>query len=98
MKDQSDRVLYEPTRFKIAVYLTEQPKGEARFMQALDDLKLKHQNSLSAHSYALADAGFIKVVKTYSGRKPLTILRALPPLYVALDRCRETLNKLELSA
>jgi len=78
-----DDVIHQRTRLAIMATLT----GVARldFSEVKADLGLTDGN-LSTHAAALERAGYIKVTKTFRGKKPLTRLAMTPKGRKAMQR------------
>lgn len=66
-----DRVIHEPARFMILSYLSVVYKAD--FLFTMNYLGLTRGN-LSSHMTKLEDAGYIKVNKSFKGKRPNTML------------------------
>ena len=62
--------------------------GELKKMLSLTD------GNLSAHSRTLEEAGYIKVEKSFQGRRPLTTMRLSPKGRKAFQRYLKTLRQI----
>ena len=70
--DDIDALIHERTRLAIVSALAVAPElsfGELKEMLALTD------GNLSAHSRTLEEAGYLKIDKSFQGRRPLTTMR-----------------------
>lgn len=70
--DKIDAVIHERVRLAIVSALAVAP--EMSFGELKKELDLTDGN-LSAHSRTLEEAGYIKIAKSFQGRKPLTTMR-----------------------
>jgi len=70
--DSIDPVIHERARLAIVSALAVSP--EMSFGELKDSLELSDGN-LSAHARTLETAGYIKISKTFRGRRPLTTMR-----------------------
>lgn len=66
-----DRLVHEPVRLAILTYLASSQESETPFTVLRDDLDLSAGN-LSVQLRNLEEAGYVKVDKRISGRKPVT--------------------------
>jgi DNA-binding transcriptional ArsR family regulator len=69
---QIDRVVHEPARLKILMFL--QAVGEADFLYLQREGEFT-QGNLSGHLTKLEEAGYIAIKKTFRGKMPLTVCR-----------------------
>ena len=69
---QIDRVVHEPARLKILMFL--QAVGEADFLYLQREAEFT-QGNLSGHLRKLEEAGYIAIKKTFRGKMPLTVCR-----------------------
>ena len=67
-----DRLVHEPARLGILTILANAEDVEFKFVGTM--LGLSNGN-LSSHAQKLEDAGYIKVIKGYEGKKPTTSFR-----------------------
>jgi DNA-binding MarR family transcriptional regulator len=71
-----DTIIHQPVRLQImASLVTLGPEEEVDFTHLRDMLEVTDGN-LGAHIQKLEEAGYIKVNKTFVGRKPRTFLSA----------------------
>ncbi len=89
--DDIDALIHERTRLAIVSALAVAPElsfGELKKMLSLTD------GNLSAHSRTLDEAGYIKVEKSFQGRRPLTTMRLSPKGRKAFQRYLKTLRQI----
>ena len=89
--DDIDALIHERTRLAIVSALAvaaELSFGELKEMLALTD------GNLSAHSRTLEEAGYLKIEKTFKGRRPLTTMRLSPKGRKAFQRYLKTLRQI----
>jgi len=89
--DDLDAVIHERVRLAIVSALAVAP--ELSFNELKETLDLSDGN-LSAHSKNLEKAGYIKIEKTFKGRRPHTTMRLSPAGHAAFRRYVETLRKI----
>ena len=71
-----DKVIHQPVRLRImASLVTIEPKEQVEFTH-LRDLLIVTDGNLGAHLQKLEETGYIRVEKTFVGRKPRTFLSA----------------------
>ena len=70
--DEIDSIIHERARLAVVSALSVAP--ELSFNELKAQLSLTDGN-LSAHSRTLEEAGYIAIEKSFSGRKPLTVMR-----------------------
>jgi DNA-binding transcriptional ArsR family regulator len=70
--NQLNRVIHEPTRLAILSILAS--VEEADFLYLMREGGFT-QGNLSAHLAKLEEAGYIKIVKTFKGKYPMTICK-----------------------
>ena len=70
--DEIDSIIHERARLAVVSALSVAP--EVSFNELKAQLSLTDGN-LSAHSRTLEEAGYIAIRKSFSGRKPLTVMR-----------------------
>jgi len=73
--DKIDSVIHERVRLAIVSALAVAP--EMSFNELKATLSLTDGN-LSAHSRTLEEAGYIRINKSFEGRRPLTTMRLTP--------------------
>jgi len=66
-----DRLIHEPARFMILSYLSVVYKADFLFIMNYIGLT---RGNLSSHMTKLEDAGYIKVNKSFKGKRPNTLL------------------------
>ena len=86
-----DDAIHGRMRLGIMAYLAD---AEAADFNELKDLLDATQGNLSVHLRKLEDAGYIEIVKSFQGRKPLTRARITPTGRKAFADYLETLSKL----
>ncbi len=89
--DDIDPVIHERVRLAIVSALAVAP--EMSFNELKSTLGLSDGN-LSAHATNLQQAGYIKIEKTFKGRRPHTTMRLSPLGLEAFRRYVETLRKI----
>ncbi len=89
--DDIDPIIHERARLAIVSALTVAP--ELSFNDLKATLGLSDGN-LSAHSKSLEQAGYIKIEKTFKGRRPHTTMRLTRKGHDAFSRYVETLRKI----
>lgn len=89
--DDIDALIHERTRLAIVSALAVAPElsfGELKEMLSLTD------GNLSAHSRTLEEAGYLKIEKTFKGRRPLTTMRLSPKGRKAFQKYLKTLRQI----
>jgi DNA-binding MarR family transcriptional regulator len=74
MKRELDEMIHQPTRTKIMVSLYTLGEGEEIEFTTLRDLLGLSDGNLSSHLSKLEEAGYVKVRKTFEGKKPKTYI------------------------
>lgn len=74
MKGELDEMIHKPTRTKIMVSLYTLSEGEEIEFTTLRDLLGLSDGNLSSHLSKLEEAGYVKVRKTFEGKKPKTYI------------------------
>ncbi len=82
---QLDRLVHEPARLQILMFLEE--VGEADFLYLQREGGFT-QGNLSGHLSRLEDAGYVQIRKMFKGKTPLTVCALTPSGEVALDAYR----------
>jgi DNA-binding MarR family transcriptional regulator len=67
-----DKLIHEPARLNILAHLYVIESADFLFMMRQTGLTF---GNLSAHMSKLEDAGYIKIIKDFIGRKPHTMLK-----------------------
>ncbi|MBP2158068.1 MULTISPECIES: transcriptional regulator [Asticcacaulis] len=86
-----DDAIHGRMRLGIMAYLAD---AEAADFNELKDLLDATQGNLSVHLRKLEDAGYIEIVKSFQGRKPLTRAQITPAGRKAFADYLEALSKL----
>jgi DNA-binding transcriptional ArsR family regulator len=86
-----DEVIHGRIRLGVMAYLV--GAGEADFGEIRARLQTTDGN-LSVHLRKLEDAGYVEIVKSFVGRKPLTRIRLAEPGRVAYSRWLDTISQL----
>lgn len=74
MKVEIDEIIHQPTRTKIMASLYALGEGEeVEFSVLRDTLKLSDGN-LSSHLSKLEEAGYVRIRKTFEGKRPKTYI------------------------
>lgn len=89
--DDIDAVIHERVRLSIVSALAVAP--ELSFKELKEMLSLTDGN-LSAHSRTLEEAGYVKIEKTFKGRRPHTSMQLTKKGRKAFDRYVESLRKI----
>jgi len=69
---QLDRVVHEPSRLQILMFLDEVEEADFLYLQREGGFT---QGNLSSHLSKLEDAGYIRIRKMFKGKMPLTVCR-----------------------
>ncbi len=70
--DQPDQIIHQPVRLKIMAALKPLPGDEMLEFVRLKSLIGATEGNLGAHIGTLEQAGYVKVVKDFNGKKPRT--------------------------
>lgn len=89
--DRLDGFIHERTRLGIATALS--ANGKLSFADLKDILKITDGN-LSVHSRKLEEAGYIRIIKSFSGRIPRTEYEITPAGREALNRYLNHMERL----
>jgi len=89
--DEIDRVVHEPARYLILSILYVLESGDFLFIQNQSGLT---KGNLSSHVSKLEDAGYVKVVKKFIGKKPLTMLKITTTGRRAFEEYRKTMSRI----
>jgi DNA-binding MarR family transcriptional regulator len=89
--DRIDEVIHQQTRLAIMAALAAVESLDFNELKA--DLALTDGN-LSTHASALERAGYVKITKTFRGKKPLTRLAMTPKGRKALARYVQALQNI----
>ncbi len=71
-----DPLIHQPVRLKIMAALVAHPPEFQLSFNALKELVQTTEGNLGAHLRKLEDGGYVKVIKTFVGRRPRTYLQA----------------------
>jgi DNA-binding MarR family transcriptional regulator len=89
--DDLDRIIHEPARLKIMTQLFIVEQGD--FIYLLHQTGLTRGN-LSTHMSKLEESGYIKVIKEFIDRKPVTMLRLTDKGRKAFLRYRKNMRQI----
>lgn len=89
--DDLDRIIHEPARLKIMTHLFIVEQGD--FIYLMHQTGLTRGN-LSTHMSKLEEAGYIKVIKEFIDRKPVTMLRLTDKGREAFLRYRKNMRQI----
>lgn len=84
-----DRLIHDPTRLMLISYLFVVDSADFVFLQ--NQTKLTPGN-ISSHMTKLEDAGYVKVKKSFVGKRPQTIFRLTKKGRAEFEKYREALN------
>lgn len=73
---QLDELIHQPARLRIMAALTAHEPGAALEFTHLRDLLGLTDGNLGAHLRRLEEAGYVRITKTFVGRKPRTYIQA----------------------
>lgn len=86
-----DKIIHEPGRLAILVYLSKVEYADFLFIQNVTGLT---KGNLSAHMSKLETAGYIEIIKEFIEKKPHTVLKLTPQGQKALDEYRKKISKI----
>ena len=86
-----DRLIHEPVRLKILAYLSEVESADFVFLVSRLGLTM---GNLSAHISKLQEADYIKIVKSFKGNRPHTMISITALGADAFSRYREGMLQL----
>lgn len=84
-----DRLIHEPSRYMIMVYLYIVESADYLFIQRHTGLTW---GNLSSHLSKLEDAGYVEIEKGFDGKKPHTILRLTAEGRLSLEIYRKNMK------
>jgi DNA-binding MarR family transcriptional regulator len=84
-----DRVVHEPARLMILMYLYGVKEADALFLLNATELTW---GNLSSHVSKLEEAGYVEVDKGFVGKKPRTMIRLTSAGRKAVDAYRHTMQ------
>ncbi len=67
-----DRLIHEPARLAVMTVLSSAEEVEFKFLETVTGLS---KGNLSSHTAKLEAAGYLEVLKSFRGRRPLTSFR-----------------------
>lgn len=82
---EPDKLVHEPARLKILIHLATSPEAECAFTGMRDALNLSGGN-LSVQLATLEQAGYVRIRKTFNGKKPFTGISLMEAGRQALER------------
>ena len=85
-----DRVIHEPGRLMIVALLFAVERSDFLYLQHETQM---NKGTLSSHLSRLEEAGYVKVVKTYRGKVPQTLLSLTASGREAFQKYRKKLKK-----
>jgi DNA-binding MarR family transcriptional regulator len=86
-----DKIIHEPGRLAILVYLSMVEFADFLFITNITGLT---KGNLSAHMSKLEKVGYIEIIKEFIEKKPHTVLRITPQGQKALDEYRKQMSKI----
>jgi len=84
-----DKTIHEPARLNIMAHLYVIESADFLFMMRQTGLTF---GNLSAHMSKLEDAGYIKIIKEFIGKKPHTMLKMTDKGKKAFDNYRKKMK------
>ena len=84
-----DRVVHEPARLMILMYLYSVEKADFVFLLNVTELSW---GNLSSHVTKLEEAGYVEVEKGFVGKKPHTMVQLTQAGRQAIDSYRRTMQ------
>jgi DNA-binding transcriptional ArsR family regulator len=84
-----DKIIHEPARLNIMAHLYVIESADFLFMMRQTGLTF---GNLSAHMSKLEDAGYIKIIKEFIGKKPHTMLKMTDKGKKAFDNYRNKIR------
>ena len=85
-----DRLIHEPARLNIMTHLYVVESADFLFMMRQTGLTF---GNLSAHMSKLEEAGYIKIIKDFVGKKPHTMLKLTEKGRRAFDEYRKQMKQ-----
>ena len=86
-----DRLIHEPARYNIMALLYVVEKADFLFIRNQTEMT---SGNLSTHLRKLEEGGYVKIDKTFVGRKPKTFVRLSTEGRAAFENYRESMKKL----
>jgi DNA-binding transcriptional ArsR family regulator len=87
--EEIDRMVHEPARYQILSVLFVLESADFQFIQNQTGLT---KGNISSHMSKLEDAGYIKVVKEFIGRKPHTMMKITKKGKKAFEQYRKMMT------
>jgi DNA-binding transcriptional ArsR family regulator len=88
--DSIDKLIHEPARLNIMTHLYVVESADFLFMMRQTGLTF---GNLSAHMSKLEEAGYIKIIKEFIGKKPHTMLKLTKKGRRAFDDYRKKMKQ-----
>lgn len=85
-----DRLIHEPARLMIFAILSAVESADFLYLQRETGLS---RGNLSAHLSKLEAAGYLRIVKTYRGKIPLTVCQLTEPGRKAFEDYRHQIRR-----
>jgi len=89
-----DPIIHQPVRLQIMAALTALPDDAQLDFVALRKMLELTDGNLSVHLRKLEDAGYVRMEKTFVGRKPRTFIAATPEGRAAFDEHVRALKRI----
>lgn len=86
-----DRLIHEPARLAVMTVLSSAEEVEFKFLETVTGLS---KGNLSSHTAKLEAAGYLEVLKSFRGRRPLTSFRITGVGQKALNTYHQQLKTL----
>ena len=86
-----DKLIHEPARLKIMANLYVVESADFMFIMRRTGLTF---GNLSSHLSKLEDAGYVRIEKTFSGKKPLTTIHLTKAGRKAFDEYRTAMKQM----
>jgi len=84
-----DRLIHDPTRLMLMSYLFVVDSADFVFLKNQTNLTA---GNISSHMTKLEDAGYVKVTKSFVGKRPQTMFRLTAKGRKAFENYRKSLN------
>lgn len=88
--DSIDKLIHEPARLNIMTHLYVVESADFLFMMRQTGLTF---GNLSAHMSKLEEAGYIKIIKEFIGKKPHTMLKLTEKGRIAFNEYRKKMKQ-----
>lgn len=86
-----DKLIHEPARLAIMANLYVVERADFMFLMRRTDLTF---GNLSSHLSKLEAAGYIKIEKSFKGRKPHTMIQLTQPGRTAFEEYRDGMRRM----